>query len=554
MSFGFSVGDFIAGAKLIKDIITALNGAPELEHRGLELELYGLERALDELGHLEPGFGQEADVDSVKEAALLCRYPLEEFREKLNRYRVWSQGGERNRMQVLQGLGRKVQWTLSMPDEIQRLRAYIAAHVGSLNMRLLTLGLTSMAISERESRMREIELFNMLERQALSTSQNSTQSGLIYKLIVQTVIPQLQNIAGIARKVLLSNLQILAYVTDRKSPRVDSKYTWFQQPLRFEDAVGRVVPIPVEYGWSTAEAVVRGQFSSGPGHDKVFAGEYEIFYTEDSSKLVTKDTWQLLRPGTYITMAMVIGKYVEIPENLCPKLGCASRDFVKVQAGGSTCSRCHTWFGKAQKSLQRPFRLLQAEALSEYPISKIGDSKEIQNETSGESSCIFKIIREERKWFKNVRVFLTDLSVADRILEHQKIFKVLTGISSVTSTITTLGDQTAHGSLTLATTKWYPQTNTGPSQVVGDEIWSHLMAILLEEMGLQELPEDFGEDERFYEIGMDSLMALFISARFREETDILLSSSVFWEYPTLRELRTFLRAEWNIGGRLVGSS
>lgn len=80
------------------------------------------------------------------------------------------------------------------------------------------------------------------------------------------------------------------------------------------------------------------------------------------------------------------------------------------------------------------------------------------------------------------------------------------------------------------------------------------MAILLEEMGLQELPEDFGEDERFYEIGMDSLMALFISARFREETDILLSSSVFWEYPTLRELRTFLRAEWNIGGRLVGSS
>lgn len=252
MSFGFSVGDFIAGAKLIKDIITALNGAPELEHRGLELELYGLERALDELGHLEPGFGQEADVDSVKEAALLCRYPLEEFREKLNRYRVWSQGGERNRMQVLQGLGRKVQWTLSMPDEIQRLRAYIAAHVGSLNMRLLTLGLTSMAISERESRMREIELFNMLERQALSTSQNSTQSGLIYKLIVQTVIPQLQNIAGIARKVLLSNLQILAYVTDRKSPRVDSKYTWFQQPLRFEDAVGRVVPIPVEYGWSVS--------------------------------------------------------------------------------------------------------------------------------------------------------------------------------------------------------------------------------------------------------------------------------------------------------------
>ena len=84
----------------------------------------------------------------------------------------------------------------------------------------------------------------------------------------------------------------------------------------------------------TAEAVVRGQFSSGPGHEKVFAGEYEMFYTEDSSKLLTRDTWQLLSPGSSITMAMVISRYVEIPTNLCPKPGCASREFVKVVAGG----------------------------------------------------------------------------------------------------------------------------------------------------------------------------------------------------------------------------
>ncbi|KAG4428765.1 hypothetical protein IFR05_015753 [Cadophora sp. M221] len=262
MSFGFSAGDFIAGAKLIKDIITALNGAPELEYRGLELELYGLERALDELG-------QSGARGWAGSRCGLCEGSSADVQTS-------TRGVSR---EAEPGLRRKVQWTLSMPDEIQRLRAYIAAHVGSLNMRLLTLGLTSMAISERESRRREIELFNMLEQQALSTSQNSTQSGLIYKLVVQTIIPQLQNIAGLVGKVLLSNLQILAHVTNMNSSRVDSKHTWFQQPLRFEDAFGRVVPIPVEYGWSIC---------GNSGDPMSEAGQPVSYMVRESAKVAPK--------------------------------------------------------------------------------------------------------------------------------------------------------------------------------------------------------------------------------------------------------------------------
>lgn len=86
MSFSFSVGDFLAGATLIKDIISALRGTAKLEYRELELELHGLQRALDELGHLQPGPSQEVAVNSVKAAALMCRYPLEEFQANLKRY------------------------------------------------------------------------------------------------------------------------------------------------------------------------------------------------------------------------------------------------------------------------------------------------------------------------------------------------------------------------------------------------------------------------------------------------------------------------------------
>jgi hypothetical protein len=67
MSFGVSTGGFRAGVTLIKELISALRGSAELEYRKLELELHGLQRALDELEHLQPGPGQEIAVNSVKQ-------------------------------------------------------------------------------------------------------------------------------------------------------------------------------------------------------------------------------------------------------------------------------------------------------------------------------------------------------------------------------------------------------------------------------------------------------------------------------------------------------
>jgi hypothetical protein len=151
MSFGFSVGDFIAAATLIKDVISALNGTATLEYRELELELHGLQRALVEIEHLQPGTGQEAAVNAVKVAALMCWYPLEEFHTKLKRYERLSDHGPQKKLELVKGWGRKVQWNLSLPDEVQKLRAYIAAHVGSLNMRLTTLGLATMVVAKMEA-------------------------------------------------------------------------------------------------------------------------------------------------------------------------------------------------------------------------------------------------------------------------------------------------------------------------------------------------------------------------------------------------------------------
>jgi hypothetical protein len=77
-----------------------------------------------------------------------------------------------------------------------------------------------------------------------------------------------------------------------------------------------------------------GPIQLGPGKEKVFAGEYEIFNTEDSSILITPQNFSLLRPGAAITMAMVIGRYEKGEKDQCPKPGCKSKMHVKSNAGG----------------------------------------------------------------------------------------------------------------------------------------------------------------------------------------------------------------------------
>jgi len=352
MSFGFSIGDFLAGATLIKEIISALRGTAELEYRELELELHGLQRALEELEHLQPGPCQEVAVNSVKAAALMCRYPLEEFQAKLKRYQLLSKHEHHKKRDAVDCCVRKVQWNLSMPDEVQKLRAYIAAHVGSLNMRLLTVGLTTMTVFQREASERDGLIQNELIDQVRIVSENTAKVGTLYTLVTSQIVPQLQSLAGLVAKVWSTNLQILAFFSSLQNnqTQIDIRHTWFQEPLRLDDAFGRTIPIPVEYGWSVRltfpsdismtdhlqklEAIIHDQFCRGPGSEKVFASEYEIFKTEDSSQLINQQNFSLLPPGAAITMAMVIGRYEGGINDQCPKPDCKSKMFTSNDAGG----------------------------------------------------------------------------------------------------------------------------------------------------------------------------------------------------------------------------
>lgn len=153
MSFGFSVGDFIGVGKLVVDIVSSLKASGSTaDYQELVRELEGLQQTLQCIERLQDTPSQREELEALKCAALTCRFPLEEFQAKIEKYqhglglkpaRLESDGKKR-RLKLLNSareLQQKIKWQLKMKKEAQNLRIYLMIHQGNLNMRLGVLGL-----------------------------------------------------------------------------------------------------------------------------------------------------------------------------------------------------------------------------------------------------------------------------------------------------------------------------------------------------------------------------------------------------------------------------
>lgn len=145
MSFGFSVGDFITVGRLIQHTVSSLHASSNAEYRELIIELHSLQRALHTIEHLKCHPSQEPAASGIKVAALMCQYPLDEFVGKLKKFESLGLGlgnaGDARRLWKVRMWGKRLRWGFCMEEEVMKFRAYLVAHVGSLNMRLITQGL-----------------------------------------------------------------------------------------------------------------------------------------------------------------------------------------------------------------------------------------------------------------------------------------------------------------------------------------------------------------------------------------------------------------------------
>ncbi len=113
----------------------------------------------------------------------------------------------------------------------------------------------------------------------------------------------------------------------------DTRWTFFQAPVKVEDALGRKFPVPSEYSFEELELIIKHRFKEGPGRGEVEAGNYELSNTKNSRQILDSTSRPSLLPGGSITMAIIIDQALG-SQHICPIPNCRSKLTQPVLGGG----------------------------------------------------------------------------------------------------------------------------------------------------------------------------------------------------------------------------
>lgn len=140
-AFGFSVGDFVDGVELVRQVISSLkdSAGSSKEYQDLIHELYSLKRALLEVKHLNIDETLGPQKTALEQAAIRCQDTISQFLLKIEKYQPSLRAGGsgsswRDRL-------RKIQWTLYRKEDVRWFRAQIQGHTSSIMMMLTTIQL-----------------------------------------------------------------------------------------------------------------------------------------------------------------------------------------------------------------------------------------------------------------------------------------------------------------------------------------------------------------------------------------------------------------------------
>jgi hypothetical protein len=114
---------------------------------------------------------------------------------------------------------------------------------------------------------------------------------------------------------------------------VDTRYTFFAEPMKFEDALGRIWPVPSEYSLNDLHAILLSKFIGKPGQDDVEAGNYELSTRSGLPIGANRKEFASL-PGMHVIMAVIIQSTYS-GHGSCPANNCHSKESPELMPDGS---------------------------------------------------------------------------------------------------------------------------------------------------------------------------------------------------------------------------
>ncbi|TGO61450.1 hypothetical protein BCON_0027g00370 [Botryotinia convoluta] len=200
----------------------------------------------------------------------------------------------------------------------------------------------------------------------------------------EVVLP-LKSLGDMTTQNLTSTQQMLRMASEIRGmlPSLDTRFTYFQAPVKEEDALGRFFPTPSEYSFDDLRAIIHSHFKQGPGQYQVSSGNYEILNGKNRKQIMSAGYCERRRflPGSTRTMAIILDDVLKHGDEFCPMPRCGSRTSSPVIGGGRTCDECGIWFDSDSGSRRREPSNLDS-SLFEAPIVDTSSGSEIPLKTS----------------------------------------------------------------------------------------------------------------------------------------------------------------------------
>ena len=142
VSFGFSVGDFVAGINLLIDVVQSLNdtNGAQADYEELGRQLKNLRKAFECIEGLSLHATQTVQASAVEAALNDCRLCVDSFVRRNSKFKsLEATSGKNWSLAALKRQGRKVQWALWKKADVAKFQAAIHQHSNAVHMLLASI-------------------------------------------------------------------------------------------------------------------------------------------------------------------------------------------------------------------------------------------------------------------------------------------------------------------------------------------------------------------------------------------------------------------------------
>lgn len=319
VGFGFSVGDLVAGLKVIKDSVEAVKDTKgaSADYAALLTEITSLQDGFEAIDDLQLGSrGSPKQQLAIERAIGACRKCVDDFMVSISKYQPHLQTQATG---VISSY-RKIRWALCKKEDVALFRTRLERHTSSINMLMLSLqahGQVPAGGGQGSSSLILTPLDRTRDRETLDMLHNlSAEQRQCFEILMQQNMELMRNVQDLHR---MLQLQITI------PPQV-----LLQQPVILLDAFGKQAPFHLEFidSLETFTAVLKIRFRKAgvkqPGLAKVDNREYTIQETRRRRPIDVEKPWsEVFQPGQEVDMSMVFHQLAS-PPSTCP--GCSRRN------------------------------------------------------------------------------------------------------------------------------------------------------------------------------------------------------------------------------------